>query len=288
MVKFSLLVPILNEEKNIENFLELVLNQELVPEIVFADGGSTDKTISIIKGYKNKNIKLIELGERGTGRAINAAFDASTGEYVMHAGVDWRFYNRDFFSDIAKSIKGKPDVIIVHIPMDKRSNNIIRESIRFWDQRNSPYKVIIFVRRDKFPKYPDISYGEDRIAGKRLFETKGLKQQILYKNYDYERDSEGFSLAKFIKRYMWYGRTYNLYLKECKDPVEYMRLAAILMCTIFPPLLVIPGILSIFQALKFLKMYPVLLITFPLLAMISTFSMGIGYLLHFVNKDLGH
>jgi len=287
MVRFSLLVPILNEEKNIGTFLDLILNQELVPEIVFADGGSTDKTISIIKGYKNRNIKLIELGERGTGKAINAAFDASTGDYVIHAGADWRFYDTNIFSDIARSIKGNPGSINIRIPADRRSDNIIKESIRFWDIRNSQYKKFAIVRRDLFPRYPDISYGEDRIATSTL-RSKNFQKQVIYKNYNYERDSENLSLINFIKRYLWYGRTYNLYLKECKDPVEYMRLAAILMYTIFPPLLIIPGILGIFQALKFLKMYPVLLITFPLLAMISTFFMGIGYLLHFVNKDLGH
>jgi len=287
MVKFSLLVPVLNEEKNIGTFLDLILNQELVPEIVFADGGSTDKTISIIKGYKNRNIKLIELGERGTGKAINAAFDASTGDYVIHAGADWRFYDTNIFSDIARSIKGNPGSINIRIPADRRSGNIIKESIRFWDIRNSQYKKFAIVRRDLFPRYPDISYGEDRIATSTL-RSKNFQKQVIYKNYNYERDSENLSLINFIKRYLWYGRTYNLYLKECKDPVEYMRLAAILMYTIFPPLLIIPGILSIFQALKFLKTYSVLLITFPLLAMISTFFMGIGYLLHFVNKDLGH
>ena len=52
--KVSVIVPILNEEKYIEKFLNSILEQDYPKEnleIILVDGMSTDKTREIIKSY---------------------------------------------------------------------------------------------------------------------------------------------------------------------------------------------------------------------------------------------
>lgn len=72
--RISLITTVLNEEKNIVDFTKSVNNQTLLPdEVIIVDGGSKDKTVSIInklsKEYKKLNIRLIiKRGNRSLGR----------------------------------------------------------------------------------------------------------------------------------------------------------------------------------------------------------------------------
>ena len=52
-IKLSVAITIFNEEKNIPLMLESLVNQSFkINEIIFCDGGSTDKTLEIISNYK--------------------------------------------------------------------------------------------------------------------------------------------------------------------------------------------------------------------------------------------
>lgn len=55
---YSIVIPTLNEERMIGNLLDRLISQRQPPEqIIVVDGGSTDKTLSIIKYYPVKLIK---------------------------------------------------------------------------------------------------------------------------------------------------------------------------------------------------------------------------------------
>nr|WP_148702350.1 glycosyltransferase [Nitrosopumilus piranensis] len=59
----SIICTVKNEEDNISTLLDSLLNQTLLAdEIIIVDGGSTDKTISIIQDYSKRSsvIKLIQ------------------------------------------------------------------------------------------------------------------------------------------------------------------------------------------------------------------------------------
>lgn len=289
----SLLIPVLNEEENIPLFLKHILAQKIKPEIIFADGGSSDNTVKIIENYatnKNLRIKLLKLDKQGTGYAINEAFKVASGEYIVHAGADWRFIDSDIFKDIEDFAKqNKADVIKVKTKAKIRPDlGIIKNSLRFWDFRGDIESGFSVIRNEVFPEFPNISYGEDKIASQRLRE-KNPTYAILRKEFSYERGSyEQFELRKLIKRYIWYGKTFNLYLKESKDPQEYLRIAFAVLSVFFPPLLIIPALVGIISSLDFVRVFPALILTFPVIAASSTFFMGIGYLLHFIEKNTGH
>lgn len=61
-MKVSICITVFNEENNISKLIESLLNQEKRPdEIVIVDGGSTDKTVNVIRHYqkKDRRIKLL-------------------------------------------------------------------------------------------------------------------------------------------------------------------------------------------------------------------------------------
>lgn len=88
----SVIIPAYNRESYIGAALDSVLSQK-VPrgwklEVIVADDGSTDKTLEVLKRYKNR-IKIVELEHSGKPAVPrNAAIKVSTGEILAFQDSD--------------------------------------------------------------------------------------------------------------------------------------------------------------------------------------------------------
>ena len=85
----SIIIPVLNEANNIGKLLlHLTENSspENISEIIVVDGGSTDKTVEIIKSLTLTDVKLIS-SKKGRAKQMNVGAEASTGNilYFLHA-----------------------------------------------------------------------------------------------------------------------------------------------------------------------------------------------------------
>ncbi|HTY45741.1 MAG TPA: glycosyltransferase [Patescibacteria group bacterium] len=77
-------------EKNLEYLIELDYPKDKM-EIVFADGGSKDRTVEIIKNWQKKFpfIKLVEVANcKSPGQARNAALKVAQGDYILFTDGD--------------------------------------------------------------------------------------------------------------------------------------------------------------------------------------------------------
>lgn len=214
----SVIVPVYNDCENVIGFMVDILKQSEVPEVIFAiyqdnPADLTEKTINAFKD--SSNIKLVKLNRRGTGIAINEAFKVSTGNYILVANADYRFKSNQVFSELENIISEKMDVIKVMHTLEPRPDlSIIQNCIRLWDVRTSGYASFTLVKREIFPEYPDISYGEDKIAWLKINKRNPIRFQII-RDYGFERGNyKRFGLIRFIRRYVWYGSTYKQYAKE--------------------------------------------------------------------------
>lgn len=89
----SIIIPIYNDEKYLEECLDSCIDQDLLAsdyEIICVDDGSVDKTHEILREYAQKysNIKLIFNQHQGGGRGRNTGLEHACGQYVWFVDHD--------------------------------------------------------------------------------------------------------------------------------------------------------------------------------------------------------
>lgn len=107
-MKISLCITVLNEENSIGNLIESLLVQSRKPDqIIFVDGGSTDKTTEIIRHYQNRDgrIKLfVEKCSRAEGR--NFACEIAKGDVIAMTDAGC-VADRDWLKNLVEPFKNK-------------------------------------------------------------------------------------------------------------------------------------------------------------------------------------
>jgi len=91
--KISVVIPVYNEEKNIEKLLERLVpvmdHLERDYEVVLVDDGSTDLSLEILLQHTGKSIHVIELTKNyGQHAAIFAGFESCTGDVIITMDAD--------------------------------------------------------------------------------------------------------------------------------------------------------------------------------------------------------
>jgi glycosyltransferase involved in cell wall biosynthesis len=94
-VMFSIVVPLYNEEKGLEElYNRIVLTMQPLSdsfEVIFADDGSTDNSFSILKGLheKDKRLKVVRFRKNfGKAAALTAGFNEAKGEIIITLDAD--------------------------------------------------------------------------------------------------------------------------------------------------------------------------------------------------------
>lgn len=90
-VKISVIIPVYNVEKYLNECLESVTNQSHRNlEIICVNDGSTDNSPSILRSWQNRDsrIKIIDQNNKGVASARNSGTDIATGEYTAYVDPD--------------------------------------------------------------------------------------------------------------------------------------------------------------------------------------------------------
>ena len=107
----SIITVCYNSEKTIKKTIESVLCQKYKDiEYIIVDGGSTDNTINIIRGYGNRISKFISEKDNGIYDAINKGISLAKGDIVGILNSDDIFYDNDTISCIADKFKRNKDL----------------------------------------------------------------------------------------------------------------------------------------------------------------------------------
>lgn len=114
MSSVSVIIPAYNVEEYVEQAIESVLSQTIMPEeIIIINDGSTDNTAHVLEKYENNSfIKIFHTLNKGLGEARNRGLKESSSEYVYFFDSD-DLLNSSFIEKIKFNIKqySNPDII---------------------------------------------------------------------------------------------------------------------------------------------------------------------------------
>lgn len=155
----SIIIPTLNEEINIKKLLHNLKSLKGEFEVIFSDGGSSDKTIDIIRNYSN--YKIIE-SDRGRARQLNNGAKESNNNILLFLHAD---------SIIEEDVLIKIEYFIKNI------NRVGCLKIKF-DSKNILMNIFSLLSNLRV-KFRGIAFGDQGIfIEKKLFEDIGLFEDI--------------------------------------------------------------------------------------------------------------
>ena len=107
MPKISVIIPVYNVERFLKKCLESVINQTLSDlEIICINDGSTDKSLSILNSFAQKDNRIIVINQDNQGQscARNAGLSIATGKYIGFVDSD-DWIDLDFYEKLYKAAK---------------------------------------------------------------------------------------------------------------------------------------------------------------------------------------
>jgi glycosyltransferase involved in cell wall biosynthesis len=178
--KVSIISPCLNEEKNINRFLDAIGAQDYphhAIEVLIADGMSSDKTRELAAAWTKAHdidVKIVDnkrvIAEFGNAEALKVA----SGDYVYLMGADEEMAQTDMISAFVRAFEVFPDIVgveqeFLHIPGGPLINNFL-SVIHIGDllardiaikPRQVEKKVIdgrVFRKYEFYPGYPSTMF----------------------------------------------------------------------------------------------------------------------------------
>ena len=101
--KISIITATKNSEVTIEKTIKSFIKQEYKnKELILVDGKSQDRTLSIIKKYKNQISKTIIEKDKSIYDALNKGFKIASGDVVGILHSDDKYYDKKVLSKIMR------------------------------------------------------------------------------------------------------------------------------------------------------------------------------------------
>ena len=111
-MKLSIIMPVYNEVKTIEEIIRKVLDVELDKELIIVDDGSADGTREYLRTLENDSIRIFYHTEnKGKGAAIRTGIKEATGDIITIQDADLEYDPNEFPQLIELILSGRADVV---------------------------------------------------------------------------------------------------------------------------------------------------------------------------------
>lgn len=187
MVKFSIIVPVYNVEKYLEDCLDSILNQTMKDfEVIVVNDGSPDNSQEIIDKYakKDSRIKSFKKKNGGISDARNYGISKAKGEYFIFVDSDDTI-NSKLLEKLDEEItkKEKIDLVKYQIQMSDRER---KKDIKTFDMLTGEEAFLELLKDDLFVSPVTYAYRLEYFKSKkfkyaigRLHEDFGLTPLIV-------------------------------------------------------------------------------------------------------------
>ena len=126
MAKISIIIPVYNVKKFLNKCLKSIVNQTFTDlEIICINDGSTDKSLSILNSFAQKDNRIIVINQSNQGQscARNAGLAIATGEYTGFVDSD-DWIDLDFYEKLYTAAeKYNADIVCVNDDINTTSAN---------------------------------------------------------------------------------------------------------------------------------------------------------------------
>lgn len=112
-MKLSIVIPVFNEIKTIENILELVegVDVGMDKEIIIVDDCSTDGTADLLRGLESQFRIYYQPKNLGKGAAVKRGFGESTGDILLIQDADMEYNPQEYPNLIKPITDGNAEVV---------------------------------------------------------------------------------------------------------------------------------------------------------------------------------
>lgn len=151
-LKISLITVSFNSEKTIRGTIESVLSQNYENiEYIVIDGGSTDSTLDIINGYKDKIQVIVSEPDSGIYDAMNKGVILSSGEVIGVINSDDFYPDNNVITTVVDVFEENISSELVLGGIDFVKNTDLNKSVRKY---SSKYFVPWMMRFGVMPPHP--------------------------------------------------------------------------------------------------------------------------------------
>lgn len=175
----SIIMPTLNEERNIEGAIQNVSTLKGDFELIVVDGGSTDKTVEIAGNHGT-----VIVSDKGRAKQMNAGARRAKGDILFFLHADCRL-SPHALSEIERSLNGNKEIVGGAFKFHLDDDSLLFKLLAFFsDLRAGIVKIFtgdfgLFVRRSAFDKiggFNEIELMEDVDICRRLKKEGKLVQ----------------------------------------------------------------------------------------------------------------
>jgi glycosyltransferase involved in cell wall biosynthesis len=226
-MKISIITVCLNSEKTIRDTINSVLSQSYKNiEHIFVDGGSTDKTLDLLKRNPNKNKKIFLKRNSSIYEAMNFGIKKSSGNIIQILNSDDVLENSRIIDEVIKKVKKFPDINIFLGNVVFFSNNkfdlIKRYFVADKDKINNirngemPPHPSSFIKKETYKKFglykTNLKIASDFDYFSRILLKNKQKYKLLNKNV--VRMRAGGVSDRFFKSYLVCSKEIILSLRQ--------------------------------------------------------------------------
>lgn len=238
----SVICPVLNEEKYIENIISFFVHSEPKDkELFFIDGGSKDKTAEIIEGWlkEHNNIYLLHNSNKYVPFALNMAIKESSGDPIIRLDAH-TIYESDYIEKILETF-ALTGADIVGGPMRAMGDSGFQRAVAYCtstvfgigdskihDENFSGYTDHVYLGAWRRSIFKDVGYFDEELKrnqddefhyrakslGKKIYLNPGIKSHYFPRS----------SPISLIKQYFQYGLYKPLVLRKVKSEKKLRHL----------------------------------------------------------------
>lgn len=167
----SILVPIYNSEKYIEKMITSINTQDDRNgfEVIFADGGSDDKTLSIIEEKSLFSYKIVNGPDKNMYDGLNKAAKLAAGKYLMFLNSDDVLSRSCVMKNVKLNLKSKRSDLVFCSDIEKVSFD--GKKTKIYRYVPTSYKALLISRHSTFLPHPGVIIPKNLLLDRFAFDV---------------------------------------------------------------------------------------------------------------------